>query len=128
MQFIVDYSQHTRANALAKRITGEQSRNFLCNHSEICFPVAYLCNVSNTSRTLHFYSIGLSSRTRLLITCHKPSRDDNRSQNWCSASLRVLRFKSPSYRKVVAIPQLMALINPRLVRKKQGFAGVRYIT
>ena len=39
IQFIVDYSQHTRATALANHIAAEQSGNFPCNHSKICGPV-----------------------------------------------------------------------------------------
>ena len=90
---------------------------------------AYLCNVPNTSRALHFYSICLSSRTRLLTTRHKRSRDKNRTQNKCSVFLYMLCSKSPSYRKFVAIPEIMVFINPRFVRKKARFCWccVHYI-
>ena len=36
MQFIVDYSLHTRANVLANHIAVERSGNFLSNHLKIC--------------------------------------------------------------------------------------------
>ena len=58
----------------------------------------------------------------ILFACHHEPET--------TAALSYLRcaLKSPSYRKVAAIPQIMAFINPRFVGIKQGFAGVGYST
>ena len=56
----------------------------------------------------------------------KPRRESN--PILVHGFLLSLRSKSPSYRKVAAISQIMAIINPRFVRKKQGSAGVGYCT
>ena len=70
--------------------------------------------------TFLFYFIILTNPIVDQMSPAKPQRElSPTAQNYCSASRLTRCSKSLSYRKVVAIQQIMAYMNPRFVRKNK---------